>query len=115
MIQEANNDIKRITDWMKAHHCGFANRAKRGQIALALFLEDRYFRDLCSQIPEIITSSAEGYYFLPTEDPTGTEEAKALELIDENRRRAIALFLRSKRQKRAVREMATRRIQMSMF
>jgi len=100
---------------MKAHHCGFANRGKRGQIALALFMEDRYFRELCSQIPEIITSSAEGYYFLPAEDPAGTEEAKALELIDENRRRAIALFLRSKRQKRAVREMATRKIQMSMF
>jgi hypothetical protein len=100
---------------MKAHHCGFANRAKRGQIALALFMEDRYFRELCSQIPEIITSSAEGYYFLPAEDPAGTEETKALELIDENRRRAIALFLRSKRQKRAVREMATRKIQMSMF
>ena len=115
MQQDVNYDTNRIINHMKAHHCGFANRTKRDQVARALFFEDRYFRDLCSQIPEIITSSAEGYYFLPTEDPTGAEEAKALELIDENRRRAIALFLRSKRQKRAVREMATRRIQMSMF
>ena len=115
MQQDVNYDTNRIINHMKAHHCGFANRAKRDQIARALFLEDRYFRELCSQIPEVMTSSTEGYWLIPQEDPTGGEYHQAMNTIGENRRRAISLFLRSRRQKRAIQAMVDRKCQMSMF
>ena len=115
MLQDVSYDTKRIVDYMRANHEGFANRAKRDQIARALFLEDRYFRDLYSQVPEIMSSSEHGIWILPQEDPTGGEYHQAMHTIGENRRRAISLFLRSKRQKKAIQAMVDKKVQLALF
>lgn len=67
--------------------------------------DDREFRELCADIPEIITST-DGYYILPLVDLSGEETHHALEIINgQSRRRMIALYLRQRRQRKAIHKM----------
>ena len=106
MSEVKAQEKERVINYMMSFYCGYRKAGPRIQIAFALGLEDRYFRQVCAEIPEIITSSFSGYYILPLIDLTG-EEAKAARNILENedRRRIIALYLRNRKQKAAVKKM----------
>ena len=69
-------------------------------------MEDRKFRKICAAIPEIMTSSKYGYYILPlyTLDRREIEVAKEI-LENEDRRRMIALYLRQRKQRSAVKRL----------
>lgn len=114
-VQKLECDKKRIVDYMRNNHEGFAKRTVHMNIVRALSMNDRYFRDLVSDIPEIITSSSHGYYILPQEDAAGEECRIAENIILEHRKRAIALFLRAKKQKRAIADMANKNQQLILF
>jgi len=108
-------DKQRIVDYMRAFRCGYKNRSPRKEIADVLNMDDRKFRELCADIPEIITSSTGGYYILPLNDPTGEESRIARELLSESRKRAVSLFWRAKKQRRAIDEMENQIAQRSLF
>ena len=98
---------KQIVVYMTRYHVGHKNGTARANIVSALGIDDRTFRDLCSEIPEIITSSKWGYYILPLVDRTGEEVRVARDIIEgEDRRRLIALYLRQRRQRKALRILA---------
>ena len=95
-----------VKDYMYEYCCGFKNAKLRAEIASDLDIEDRHFRDICSEIPEIITSSHYGYYILPLVDLTGVEARFARDIVEgEERRRMVALYLRQRRQRQAIRRM----------
>lgn len=99
-------DRGRVISYMLRHHCGYKAAAPRRMIAQALEMEDRYFRLVCSTIDEIITSSKYGYWILPLVDLSGLEVKFAMEEVEnEERRRMIALYLRQKRQRAAIRKL----------
>jgi len=113
-------DIERVKDWMYKYSCGFSNARPRKEIIYCLRMEDRYFRQVCSTIPEIITSShnekdtdkGQGYYILPLVDVSGEEVRHAREIVyGEERRRMIALYLRQRRQREAIRRLADKETQ----
>jgi hypothetical protein len=102
----STDDIARVKSYMYSLYCGKDNRAPRHEIASKLGIEDRSFRLICSQIPEIITSSRWGYYILPLVDLTGEETRFARAIVEgEERRRMIALYLRQRRQRKAIKNM----------
>jgi len=99
-------DIARVRDHMMRNHCGWRCAARRQDIAQALVMEDRHLRNVCAEIPEIISSHELGYYILPLMDMDGEETRKALEIINgEDRRRMISLYLRQRRRRKAIKEM----------
>ena len=109
------NDIARVQDYMTAHHCGYKNATPRQNIAIALNMPDRYFREVCSEIPEIITSIHYGYWILPLVDPVGLETMVAREVLDkEDRRRIIALYLRNRKQRKAIQNMTEKNKQLEL-
>lgn len=102
-----NDDIVVVRRYMMSQHCGFNKARPRMVIAEALKMEDRHFRAVCAEIPEIITSHQFGYYILPLVDLSGEETRKAREILEgEDKRRIISLYLRMRRQRQAVRRMA---------
>ncbi len=111
----SEDDIIRVKNYMYSSHCGFIKACPRQIIAQNLGYEDRYFREVCSQISEIITSAKFGYYILPLVDLTGLETRRAREILDgEDRRRIIALYLRMRRQRQAIKIMQAAEKQMEM-
>ena len=91
---------------MMSFACGYQRARPRQEIVEALEMEDRYFRELVSEIPEIITSSKSGYWILPLVDITGIEVKKAREVIEgEDRRRMIVLYLRQRKQRQVLRNL----------
>lgn len=103
-------DIERVREWMMTWACGYHNFRKRREIVSSLGMEDRYFRAVCAKIPEIITSSHEGYYILPLVDLSGDEVRYAREIVmGEERRRIISLYLRHRRQREAIQRLANGR------
>lgn len=103
-------DIKRVTEWMLKWACGYKNARNRKDIENCLMMEDRYFRTVCAEIPEIITSSKGGYWILPSIDPSGDEIRHAREIaMGEDRRRIISLYLRHRRQREAIQRLADSR------
>ncbi len=107
------DDILKVTNYMLFAHQGFIKAVPRKQIAEALGLDDRYFRDVCAEIPEIITSEKYGYYILPLTDPTGLEARRAREIINgEDRHRMISLYLRMRRRRQAITRMLDRERQL---
>jgi len=105
-------EIDKVREFMARYHCGFHRAHPRQQIAQALSMEDRHFRDVCAEIPEIITSVHRGYWILPLVDMTGEEAAAAKAILEhEDRRRIIALYLRMRRQRSAVAALQTQHIQ----
>lgn len=112
-INIPTEEVNRVKDYMNLFYCGKARRTPRRQIADALGIEDRRFREICSEIPEIITSSKFGYYILPLTDPTGEETTFARNIVEgEERRRMIALYLRQRRQRVAIKKMQAAERQM---
>ena len=109
------DDIIRVKNYMYSHHCGYKNAQPRRVITDALQMEDRYFREVCSQIPEIITSIEYGYWILPLTDVSGLETMVAKQVIEgEDRRRIIALYLRNRRQRIAIKKMQDKERQMEL-
>lgn len=101
------NDVARIRTYMYQNHCGYKHAAPRRDIAKVLGMEDRYFRATCSSIDELMTSSRLNYYILPLVDITGEETRMAKQIVEgEERRRMIALYLRQRRQRQAIRRMS---------
>jgi hypothetical protein len=97
---------KLVTNYMYANNLGYKQAQPRKMIADDLGIEDRRFREVCSEIPEIITSVKYGYYLLPLTDPTGEETRVAREILEhEDRRRIVALYLRNRRQRQAIKRM----------
>lgn len=114
--QVNEHDKQRVRDYMMAFVCGYRNARPRREIAQVLQMEDRYFREVCSEIPEIITSVKWGYWILPLVDRFGDEVRMARVVIEgEDRRRIIALYLRHRRQRRAVSQLNQVETQMEMF
>ena len=110
----SQEDIARVNAHMMINHCGYRSASMRYQITQTLHMEDRHFRQVCSQIPEIITSHLYGYYILPLVDLTGEETRIAREIINgEDRRRMISLYLRQRRQKQAIRKMSDKERQLA--
>jgi len=100
-------DRDRVKSYMYQNHVGFKHAAPRRDIAKTLGFEDRYFRQICADISECITSSHIGYYILPLVDLTGEETKMARDIVlGEERRRMVALYLRQRRQREAIRKMA---------
>lgn len=99
---ENTYEKERILNYMKANCCGYMNAKPRREIVNATFIDDRSFRDICAEIPEIITSSKKGYYVLP-DVPSVSEQDIALEAIKEHRRRAISSLTRLKGQRNFIR------------
>lgn len=100
-------DILRIKNYMMDKHQGYKKAMPRHIIAGALNMPDRHFRQVCSQIDEIITSHKCGYYVLPLYDFSGVETMIAKEIVEgEERRRIVNLYLRSRRQRKAISKMA---------
>ncbi len=96
-------EIDKVRDHMMGYHCGCHHAIPRQRIAAILGMEDRHFRDVCAEIPEIITSVHRGYWILPLVDATGEETAAARSVLEhEDRRRVISLYLRMRRQRSAV-------------
>ena len=103
-------DIDRVIVWMMKWACGYKNARNRKEIINCLMMEDRYFREVCSTIPEIITSSQEGYYIMPLVDKLGDEVRHAREIVEgEDRRRIVSQYLRYRRQKAAIAKLAMSR------
>lgn len=112
----SQQEINIVRNFMMAHHCGYKNACPRREIANALSIEDRKFRAICAEIDEIIGSVRYGYYILPLVDTTGIETNIARQIIDgEDRRRIIALYLRNRRQRLAVKRMRGVEVQQEMF
>lgn len=108
-------EISRVRNFMMLKHCGYRAAAPRKEIASILEIEDRHFRKICAEIPEIIASSHYGYWILPLVDTTGIEADIARQVVEgENRRRMIALYLRQRRQREAIRKMANKEAQQEM-
>jgi len=99
-------DVAKVTNYMMTFHCGHENAATRNKIVSVLGMDDRYFRLVCSVIPEILTSHRRGYWILPLVDATGEETKIALETQKEDRRRIISDYLRMKRRKQAIKRMS---------
>jgi hypothetical protein len=96
-------EIDKVRDHMMRYHCGYRRAFPRQQIAPVLRMEDRHFRDVCAEIPEIITSIHSGYWILPLVDASGEEARVAKSVLEnEDRRRIIALYLRMRRQREAI-------------
>ena len=103
----SHDDILRIKNYMMNNHQGYKKAMPRHIIASALNIPDRHFRQVCSQIDEIITSHKFGYYILPLYDFSGIETMVAKEIVEgEERRRIVALYLRSRRQRKAISKMS---------
>src|SRR3990167_3886824 len=99
-------ETARVRNYMLARHCGHKNAVPRREIAHALGIEDRHLRAICAEIPEILTSSHYGYWCLPLVDTTGLEADTAVQAIETaGRRRLIALYLRQRRQRQAIKRM----------
>jgi len=114
----SQEDIERVRDYMMNYHRGFIQARPRQVIAHALGYRDRHFRAICAAIPEIISSSHYGYYILPLVDATGIETRRAREILDgEDRRRIIALYLRMRRQRQAIKrlEMAEKQMELNLI
>jgi hypothetical protein len=108
-------DINRVKDYMMNYHQGFVKARPRQVIAQTLGIEDRHFRAICAEIPEIITSHRFGYYILPLVDLTGIETRRARDILDgEDRRRMISLYLRMRRQRQAIKKMQAAERQMEL-
>ena len=109
-------DIDKVKTYMYSFYCGFIKARPRQVIASALGYEDRHFRAICSMIPECITSHIYGYYILPLVDTTGIETRRAREILNgEDRRRIIALYLRMRRQREAIKRMESAEKQLHLF
>jgi hypothetical protein len=109
------DDVIRVKNYMMFFHQGFVKARPRKLIAQSLGIEDRRFRDICAEIPEIITSHRFGYYILPLVDLTGIETRRARDILDgEDRRRIITLYLRMRRQRQAVKIMQNAEKQMEL-
>lgn len=114
-IKITPQEIRQVTDYMMCYHCGYQKAAPRKQIANNLNIEDRHFRAICAEIPEILGSVHYGYWILPLMDTTGTEAHIAREVLNgEDRRRMIALYLRYRRQRTAVKRMQDAERQLEM-
>lgn len=101
-----DNEVAKVMAYMYDNVCGYRSSKPRGAIALVLGIEDRHFRAICATIDEVITSCHRGYYILPLVDPTGEETRVARDIVEnEDRRRVIALYLRTRRQKVAIKKM----------
>ena len=99
-------DKQKVVEFMMKYRCGHFNASPRHEIIKYLNMDDRYFREVCSLIPEIITSAEHGYYILPLTDPTGEETRFARQIVEgEERRRMIALYLRQRKQRQAIKRM----------
>jgi predicted translin family RNA/ssDNA-binding protein len=100
---------------MMSFACGFRRARPRQEIIEALGLDDRYFRDICAETPEIITSEKFGYYILPLVDPTGEETRFALKEVNEGdmRRKIIGMYLRMRRQRNAIRRLQDKEKQLA--
>ena len=109
-------ETAKVRNYMLARHCGYKNAVPRREIVLALGIEDRHLRAICAEIPEILTSSHYGYWCLPLVDTTGLEADIAQQVIEgEDRRRIIALYLRNRRQRQAIKRMRGIGVQQEMF
>jgi len=105
-IPVSDEDIFRVRAHMMAFHCGYRNACPRQKIASHLGMTDRLFRDVCAEIPEVFTSVHYGYWILPLVDETGEEVRVAKDVLEnEDRRRVIALYMRTRRQRHAVRKL----------
>jgi hypothetical protein len=112
----STEDINRVKDYMMNYHQGFVRARPRQIIASALGMEDRHFRAICAEIPEIITSHRFGYYILPLLDATGIETRRARDILDgEDRRRIIALYLRMRKQRQAIKRMQDKERQLAFI
>lgn len=112
-ITEAEKDM--VRGYMLARHAGYKRAVPRREIAFALGIEDRKFRAICAEIDELVTSVKYGYYILPPIIDS-VEADIARQIIEgEDRRRIIALYLRNRRQRQAVRRMRWAEVQQEMF
>ena len=115
MDKLSQEDINKVRDYMMNYYQGFVRARPRQIIAQALGMEDRHFRAICAEIPEIITSHRFGYYILPLVDTTGIETRRARDIVNgEDRRRIIALYLRMRRQRQAIKRMQDAEKQMEL-
>ena len=99
-------DIFKVTNYMMTFHCGYRKAMPHSQIAKSMGYAGRVFRDICAEIPEIIGGVQLGYYCLPLVDLTGEETRVARDILNgSERRRMIALYLRQRRQRQAIKRM----------
>lgn len=104
--QISQEEIQKVKKYMMDYCCGYKNARPRQEIVEFLRMPDRQFRDICAEIPEIITSVHSGYWILPLVDATGEEIRAAREVLEgQDRRRVIALYVRMRRQRLVLRNL----------
>lgn len=115
MPKENVEELKeRIVRYFGYYATGYAHAKPRHIIVSALGIDDRLFRDVCTSIPEIMTSSDRGYWMLK-EDVIGEEYRVAREALEEDRRRVISLWKRNKMKRRAIDELDNKNKQNRLF
>ena len=90
-----------IIAWMHKYAEGTRNAKTRKIISSCLQINDAELQRAMSQIPQIISSSSDGYYILEN-DPKPEEIYAAKQKIEEHRSRIISLYKRYRKQRQYI-------------
>jgi len=95
MKQNYEKDKARLLGWMEKYCHGYKNARKRPDILPFVFLGDRYFRTLISNLKHenhIASTSTRGYWFIPLHTTNQAEVNAVLESIQEMKSRAMDML-----------------------
>ena len=104
-----------IIQYFRYYVTGYKQARPRHLISSALGIDDRVFREVCADIPEIISSCEIGYWMLPARDITGEEAEQARKALNQERAKYISMYYRTRKKRRAVDEMANLDKQKELF